>query len=75
MVHDRYFVASDRGRIAVGEAVAIAGSNRDTLKLHFKHLIAMKVCLGDPIDMMPITLIPRLILGLGQRNCWIGAIA
>jgi Fic family protein len=29
----------DRGRITIGEAVAITGANRNTLKLHFKHLI------------------------------------
>jgi Fic family protein len=28
----------DRGRITIGEAVAITGANRNTLKLHFKHL-------------------------------------
>jgi Fic family protein len=29
----------DRGRITIGEAVTITGANRNTLKLHFKHLI------------------------------------
>lgn len=29
----------DRGRITIGEAVAITGANRNTLKPHFKHLL------------------------------------
>jgi Fic family protein len=32
-------VLKDRGRITIGEAVAITGANRNTLKPHFKHLL------------------------------------
>jgi Fic family protein len=32
-------VLKDRGRITIGEAVVITGANRNTLKLHFKHLL------------------------------------
>jgi Fic family protein len=32
-------VLKDRGRLTIGEAVAITGANRNTLKPHFKHLL------------------------------------
>jgi Fic family protein len=32
-------VLKDRGRLSIGEAVAIAGANRNTLKPHFKNLL------------------------------------
>jgi predicted transcriptional regulator len=32
-------VLKDRGRVSIGEAVAIAGANRNTLKPHFKNLL------------------------------------
>lgn len=32
-------ILTDRGRITIGEAAAITGSNRNTLKLHFKNLL------------------------------------
>jgi Fic family protein len=32
-------VLKDRGRLSIGEAVAITGANRNTLKLHFKNLL------------------------------------
>lgn len=32
-------VLKDRGRITIGEAIAITRANRNTLKPHFKHLL------------------------------------
>jgi Fic family protein len=36
-------ILTDRGRITIGEAVAITGANRNTLKPHFKNLLEQRL--------------------------------